>query len=124
MNFKIKKATLSARDEECKNLQKSYDDSKVNLLELAERYQNTLDKNSEIQKELEETNERLNEKLLQFDMEKQKYEVHINELNENEKSLNTKIESLIAEKDFQAKRLEGLLNKIEQTKIKGKSLTL
>jgi len=110
---------LSARDEECKNLQKNYDDSKVNLLELAERYQNTLDKNTEIQKELDDTNERLNEKLLQFDMEKQKYEVHINELNENEKSLHTKIESLIAEKDFQAKRLEGLLNKIEQNKIKG-----
>ncbi len=113
------KSTLSAREEECKNLQKSYDDSKMNLLELAERYQNTLDKNIEIQKELDETNERLNEKLLQFDVEKQKYEGHINELNENEKSLQTKIESLIAEKDFQAKRLEGLLNKIEQTKIKG-----
>ncbi len=84
---------------------------------MAAKYQDTLNELSELQEAHKEVQEKLEETTTQLNSEKQKYEILIDESSHIEKTLNAKIESLIAEKDFTSKRLEGVLNKIEKNNI-------
>lgn len=57
------------------------------------------------------------ESLAQMEAEKSRNEALVEEAANVERTLNAKIESLIAEKDFTSKRLEGILSKIEKNNI-------
>lgn len=111
------KTYSSLRDEECNQLQRVLDESKTSLVELAGKYQDLLNETSELQKELTDSRAQQQESVSQVDAEKSRYEALVEESANVERTLNAKIESLIAEKDFTSKRLEGILNKIEKNNI-------
>lgn len=110
------KSMLSSRDLECDQLQKLHDDSKKSLIDLAEKYQELLNQIDELHKSLAESKTKYLEKVNQFDSDKQNYDSQLADLAQNEKNLTNQIELLIAEKDFQAKRLDAAIKKLEQQK--------
>jgi len=105
------------RDEECNQLQRVLDECKTSLIELAGKYQDLLNEISELQTDLTENRTKYEESVSQMDVEKKRYEALVEESADIERTLNAKIESLIAEKDFTSKRLEGILSKIEKNNI-------
>ncbi len=84
---------------------------------MAGKYQEALNELSELQEAQKGAQDKFQEITNELNSEKEKYEILIEESSHIEKTLNAKIESLIAEKDFTSKRLEGVLNKIEKNNI-------
>lgn len=76
---------------ECIELKKQNDESKKNLIDLAEKYQDLLGQIDQLQNNLNENNLKLQEKLNQFEDEKQKYENQMNDNIENEKKLTNQV---------------------------------
>jgi pSer/pThr/pTyr-binding forkhead associated (FHA) protein len=111
------KVDLSSRDEECLQLKGSLDQTKENLIDLASKYQKLLSQIDELNASIGESNEKSAQKQIQMDTDKSQWDARISELTENEKAMVTQIESLIAEKDFQTKRLEGIMCKLETQKV-------
>lgn len=111
------KTYYSLRDEECNQLQRVLDESKTSLVELAGKYQELLNETADLQKELTDSRSKQQETVDQVGAEKSRYDALVEEAANVERTLNAKIESLIAEKDFTSKRLEGILNKIEKNNI-------
>lgn len=111
------KTIFKIRDEECTQVQKVLDESKLSVVDLAGKYQDLLNEITDLQTKLNENYEKNQDINGELDIEKQRYETLVEESSHVEKTLNTKIESLIAEKDFTSKRLEGILNKIEKNNI-------
>jgi uncharacterized coiled-coil DUF342 family protein len=125
------KILLNSSEDECKNLRHIYEDSKKELIDLANKYQDLLNEIDDLQQNLADSKLKLMEKFESNDLEKQKFDEQIEFLRENEKFLNTqvktklfnkkkrlnfhhffsKIESLLAEKDFQKQQLEGIINR-------------
>lgn len=105
------KILLNSSEDECKNLRHIYEDSKKELIDLANKYQDLLNEIDDLQQNLADSKLKLMEKFESNDLEKQKFDEQIEFLRENEKFLNTQIESLLAEKDFQKQQLEGIISR-------------
>lgn len=106
------KTVYKLRDEECTQVQRVLDESKTSLVELAGKYQELLNQIAELQQGLEDNKLKNQESMNLLEVERKKNETLIEESAHIEKTLNAKIESLIAEKDFTTKRLEGYLSKM------------
>lgn len=110
------KNTLSVRTEECNQLQRTHDDTKKSMLELATKYQDVLSMAEELKANFDEAKNKFQEQLNESEAEKLNYEAKLASLQETETHLKAKIESLMAEKDFQKKDFERIVNKYEQSK--------
>lgn len=110
------KTILTSIEDESEKLRIAYESTKRELVDLATKHQETLNEVNDLSQHLNETKQRLNEKIEQVEQEKLSYEKQIAFNSEQEKILNAKIESLLAENDFQKQQLEGILNRSNKLK--------
>jgi pSer/pThr/pTyr-binding forkhead associated (FHA) protein len=104
------KASLATKEEQLIQMTQLNENAKSNLLSLADKYQQLVTESNQLQDTLNETKDKL--KLMEE--EKEKIECCQIDLINNEKKLQTQVESLIAESDFKDHRIQGMLKKIEQ----------
>ena len=84
---------MNSSEDECKNLRHIYEDSKKELIDLANKYQDLLNEIDDLQQNLADSKLKLMEKFESNDLEKQKFDEQIEFLRENEKFLNTQVKS-------------------------------
>lgn len=111
------KTVYTLQDEECVQLQRILDESKASLIDLASKHQDLLNEIAELQESLEENKTKYQVCFNKLNEEDERYQNLIDESAQKEKTLNAKIESLIAENDFTSKRLEGAMNMVEKSNL-------
>ncbi len=82
---------LNSSEDECKNLRRIYEDSKKELLDLANKYQDLLTEIDDLQQNLADTKLKFMEKAESNDIDKQKYEEQLEFLRDHEKFLSTQV---------------------------------
>lgn len=87
------------------------------MIDLASKHQDLLNEIADLQESVTDNKSKYQVCFNKLDENEERYQNLVDESAQKEKTLNAKIESLIAENDFTSKRLEGAMNMVEKNNL-------